>query len=259
MICLVEQALIVEAVLEEASSFVAKFSTLLLYYEASQESRDSLSLVWSRNHSSVVGSCGNSDITGLGDVLDNNLSASFGRDANPCRCGATTRADLKEIVGGSGGSLPCLAGIDANLELGGAELGVDDLSREPVLRNTGLHVDGKRSSDGARNIVPSDSNHAGRFGGQVGESVLVKVEVVGTTPRALVGDHCSDALAVGTFHADAGATLICITPVGVRESSSVDSRGESVLSERTLTAGGVTTVESSLTRQSALGDSVGVG
>jgi hypothetical protein len=50
-----------------------------------------------------------------------------------------------------------------------------------------------------------------------------------------------------------------IAPVGIGESSSVDSRGKSVLGERTLSTRGVTSVESGLARQSALGDSAGVG
>jgi hypothetical protein len=160
-------------------------------------------LVWSRNHLGVVGSSGNSDITGLGDVLDNDSIALLRSDSNPCYRSARTRVQFKKVVGGSGSSLPGFARISAELELGGTELGIDDLSREPVLRDTRLHVDGKRSGNGADDVVPSNCNNTGRFGGQVGEGILVEIEVVGTTTRALVGDHCSDALAVRSLHRDA--------------------------------------------------------
>lgn len=157
-------------------------------------------LVWFRNHLGVVGSSSDSDITSLGNVLDSHCRSSLAGHPNPRSRGARTTADFEKVIGGSGGSLPGLAGVCADLELGGTALGVDDLSREPVLRDTGFHVDGKRSGNGADDVVPGHRNDSLRFRGQVGEGVLIEIKVVGTTSRALVGNHCGDALAVGSLH-----------------------------------------------------------
>lgn len=208
---------------------------------------------------SIVGSSSGSDITSLRDVLDGNSGASLTGDSDPGRGGTGAGRDLEEVVGGSGSSLPSLARVGADLKLGGAALGIDDLSREPVLRYTGLHVDRERGGDGTSDVVPRHIDDASGLGSKLGEGILIKIEVVGATTWALVGDHGSDALAIGALDGDTGAAVGGIAPVRVGESSSVDTRGQSVLCERALSARGVASVESSLASQGTLSDGVGVG
>jgi hypothetical protein len=55
--------------------------------------------------------------------------------------------------------------------------------------------------------------------------------VVGTASRALISDHCGDAVTVGSLDRDASTAVGGIVPVGGGKSSSVDSRRKSVLCE----------------------------
>lgn len=184
----------------KAFSFVVESSRSLLYYEARQKITRSDSRGLEAEHSGVVGGSGDSDITSLGDVLDSHCRPSLTGHSDPCGSAAASTADFKEVVGGPAGSLPGFAGIGADLELGGTALGVDNLSREPVLGDTGFHVNGKRSGDGASNVIPAHVNDPGAFRSQVREGVLIEIEVVGTTSGTLIGNHCGNGLAVWASH-----------------------------------------------------------
>lgn len=136
---------------------------------------------------SVVGSGGHNSIAGHWDVLDNHRSSDMRGDPDPCRAGTSTTADLKEVVRLSSGTLPGSSRVGADFEFVSSAFGVDDLSREPVLRNAALHVDLQVTADfGARNIIPGDVDNAGGRGCESGKSVGEKIEVVRTASWAFV-------------------------------------------------------------------------
>jgi len=136
----------------------------------------------------VVGSSGDSGITGLGDILDHDLGTSVASNSDPSRSCSDAARNLEEVVGCPGGGDPCLARVNRDLHLGSTAVGVDDLSGEPILRDTTLHVDLEVALDRARDVFPADINDASGSGSKLGESVLEEVEMVRSTAWALVDD-----------------------------------------------------------------------
>lgn len=191
-------------------------------------------------------------------------------DLDPSSGGTNSAGDLEEVVGFSGRAEPGGTLINADLHLGCAALGVDDLCAEPVLGYTRLHVDFQVAADiWAGYVVPGyvDDTHGGC--GELIEGIGEEVKVVVSTAGAFVNDlrefisrsfidreipthHCSDGLAAvsdcGTTTAVAGGV-----PVRGRKSSSVKARGQGVGGERACSTCNVTTVESGLARQRATG------
>lgn len=121
-------------------------------------------------------------------ILDHNNISTRARNTNRSRVGTNTRRDLKEVVIGASCLLPRLA-IGRDFHLRRATVGVDDLRREPVLRDAGLGVDGQGAGD-LRALDEFVGGVDDALGGAVEgcEGVLEEVEVAFIAFGALVDD-----------------------------------------------------------------------
>lgn len=194
---------------------------------------------------SVVGSGGSNSITSHADTLDSDSSTSVAGSPDPSSGGTNAARNLKEVVGLPGGAQPGFSTVDADLEFCGPALAVDDLGREPVLRDAALHVDLERRGDWACDVVPGQVDDAYALGGERGKGGWEEVKVVCAAAGTFIDNHCGDGLAI-VGGADAATAVAAVVPVGAGECGAVEVGGEGICAEGACTTGYVAAIESGL-------------
>lgn len=164
------------------------------------------------------------------NTLDSHRLSVNARDLHINSIRSKAARVLEEVVWLPGGSIPCLATVGRNLELGDADVRVADLHREPVLGGTLLVLELDGRGDAAGDEVPADGDYS-RVGVELGIGVGEEVEVVAAAVGALVDNlvqlayggverrgwtyHGSDGGAAGSFHGNTSTAGSSTGPVGV--------------------------------------------